>query len=352
MRSAERTAWIVGILGLAGAMSGWVLAPHQFPHAWLAAVTCFLAWPLGSLALVMIHALTGGRWGFAIRPQLAAAVSTLPLLLPALLPLLLVQHALYPWMSADVAAHLQNRFYLNGPFFYVRWIAYLMAWLGLSLRVGRVLRQPDPEAVLQRLAPPALIVLGLTVTFAAIDSTLSMEPQFTSSIFGMLVCAEAVLFALSIALMACARSERPEDPRVTRDLGRLLFALLVLWAYLDFMQLLIVWNSDLPDEAGWYLHRLAGPWAGIAAAIAALHFGLPFFALIWPNVQRSRAAVGALAGLLVLIEIPRAWWMVIPASGRGLDWVDAAAMAALLGIGAGLALRAFHRHPAGAASYG
>ncbi|HEX3915156.1 MAG TPA: hypothetical protein VHW71_16775 [Steroidobacteraceae bacterium] len=339
--AGERGAWLIAGTGMVGSVIGWMIAPAQFPHAWLAAVTCFLGWPLGSIALVLIHALTGGRWGYAIRPQLAAGIATLPVLLPALVPLVLAAHALYPWTRAGAAWVPANHFYLNAPFFCARAALYLTVWLGLALRVQGALRQDDSQARLYRLAPPALMLLALTVTFAAIDSTLSLEPQFKSSIYGMLECTESILLALSIALAGMARAGRSEDIPAIRDLSRLLLALLVLWAYLDFMQILIIWNSDLPDEAGWYLQRLAGTWAPLAIAIAALHFLLPFFALLWPAVQRSRKAIASIAALLALIEIPRAWWNVIPASGRGPDWVDAAAMMAVLGLAAGIALRFF-----------
>ena len=256
------------------------------PYAWLAAVTCFLAWPLGSLALLLIHALTGGRWGYAIRPQLAMGVATLPLLVLSLLPLPIFAHALYPWLQPQIAAHLHNRFYLNAPFFYCRAVLYAAVWLALGCLVSRALRRSDPQPALARVAPAALILLTLTVTFAAIDSTLSLEPQFKSSVYGMLVCVEAVLFALSIALVGVAFTSGPRQTaaaeEVTRVLGRLLLALVALWAYLDFMQFLIVWNSDLPDEAGWYARRLAGGWAPLAIGIALLHFGLPLFALLCP----------------------------------------------------------------------
>jgi hypothetical protein len=337
---AERSAWVAGGVGLLGSAVVWVVSPAVFPHAWLAAVTFWLGWPLGSMALLFIHALTGGRWGHAIRPQLASGVATLPLLLPALLPLLFVLHALYPWMHPDVAARLDNRFYLNTPFFYARSLVYLIIWLGLAILVLRALRQEHPEPLMYRLAPPGLILLALTVTFASIDFTLSLDPRFASSIYGMLVASEAVLLALSIAVLGVSFMRQCEDPDDAHDLGRLLFALLVLWAYLDFMQILIVWNSDLPDEANWYLPRLVGGWAGVAIFIAALHFLLPFFALIWPQVQRSRTALRALAALLVVTEVPRAWWLVIPAAGRPLSASDAVPMVAILGLATGMALRA------------
>ena len=328
----------------------------QLPHAWLAAVTCFLAWPLGSLALVFIHALTGGRWGDAIRPQLRAGIATLPLLIPALLPLPFVARALYPWMLPQVAARLPNRFYLNAPFFYCRAVLYVGIWLALGFLAMRALRRPNPQPALAALAPAALMLLCLTVTFAAIDSTLSLDPQFKSSIYGLLVCVEAVLFALSIALLGVAiTSHEPaaaERTAVRQVLGRLLLALVALWAYLDFMQFLIVWNSNLPDEAGWYVLRLKGGWAPLAISIAVLHVALPLFALLSPIVQRSRAGIGTVAALLVALEIPRAWWIVIPAAGRGLAWADAAAMLALLGLATGLALRAFRASPATVRAHG
>jgi hypothetical protein len=333
----------VGGVGLLGSAIVWVVSPTCFPHAWLAAVTFWLAWPLGSMALLFIHALTGGRWGGAIRPLLASGVATLPLLLPAVVPLLFVLPALYPWMHADVAARLDNGFYLNPPFFYARSVVYLIVWLGLAGAVLRALRQENPEPLMFRMAAPALILLALTVTFAAIDFTLSLDPRFASSIYGMLVASEAVLLALSIAVLGVTFVHRCDDPESTHDLGKLLFALLVLWAYLDFMQVLIVWNSDLPDEANWYLPRLLGGWADVAVFIATVHFLLPFLALIWPQTQRSRMALRGLAALLVVTEVPRAWWHVIPAAGRPLSALDAVPMVTILGLAAAMALRTFHR---------
>lgn len=337
---AERLAWIIGGVGGVGSAIGWIVAPAQFPYAWLAAVTCWIGWPLGSIALILIHALTGGRWGWAIRPQLVTGVVTLPLLLPALLPILFVLHALYPWMQADVAARLNNRFYLNATFFYVRGVIYLIVWLGLGALVLWALRQEKPEPILYRIAPPGLILLALTITFAAFDYTLSMEPHFKSSVYGMIVGSEGALLALSIAVMASALAQPSDRSRTMEDLGKLMLGLLVFWAYLDFMQLLIIWQSDLPHEADWYVRRTTGGWAIVAAMVAGLHFVLPFFALLWPQVQRSRRAMGWLAMLLVVMEIPRAWWIVIPASGRSLSLVDVAAMLAVLGLAAAIALRA------------
>lgn len=336
---AESATWLVAFSGIVGSAIGWAVNPQEFPHAWLAALAFWIGWPIGSLALVFIHALTGGRWGYAIRAELATGIATLPLVLVVGIPMIFLLPMLYPWMHPEIAAHLDNRFYLNAPFFYARWLFYGVVWVGLASWVLTALKREDCEAILFRLAPPGLILLALTVTFSAIDFTLSMDPHFKSSIYGMLIGCESVLLAFSVAVMLKALARSEGAAQIHRDLGRLFFALLILWAYLDFMQILIIWNSDLPDEAAWYLKRLKGEWLTMAMLIALCHFLLPFFALIWPQVQRSRKAMGVVAAILVLIEIVRAWWIVIPAAGRSLTWVDGAALGAVLGLAAAIALR-------------
>lgn len=340
MKRVERNAFIVGAAGLVASGIGWITVPGEFAYAWLAAVTCWMAWALGSLGLLLIHALTGGRWGYLVRRPLAAGVATLPLLLLLWAPVLIATHRLYPWMEPGVAAHLSNGFYLNTPFFYVRSIVYAGVWLALGASVLRALRGAETGRRLARLAPPGLILLALTVTFASIDYTLSLEPSFASSIYGWLASSEALLLALSIALMGlCLTATGGVD---VRSLARLLLGLTLLWAYLDFMELLIVWNSDLPREAAWYARRLTGFWGALAACVAIGHFALPLFTLLWAPVQRSARAVAGIAASLILAELPRVWWIVIPAAGRGLDWIDAAAMFGVLGLAGGVALRAFN----------
>jgi hypothetical protein len=243
---------------------------------------------------------------------------------------------LYPWLHSGA---LPNRFYLNVPFFCVRLVLYLSVWLGLAALVRRALRSQDREAALARLAPAGLIGLALTVTFAAIDFNLSLQPQFTSSVYGWMAAAEALLLAMSVALLATGVKYSGARP----GLARLLLALLVLWAYLDFVQLLIVWNSNLPNDAIWYAPRLTGGWGDLAGLIGLLHFALPFLVLIFPPMQRSARAVTFVAALLIAMEIIRAWWLIIPSAHRDLSLIDLAAMLALLPLGAAFGIRAFRR---------
>ncbi len=334
---AETSAWVIGGIGLFASVVGWIVAPRLFPHAWLAALVCWLAWPLGSMGLLLIHSITGGRWGHAIRPQLVLGITTLPLALPASLPLLVELQALYPWARPEVARELGNTSYLNVPFAVARGVLYLVIWLGLGALMLRAVRRNDDDASLYRLAPFGLILLALTVTFGGFDATMSLDPHYNSSIYGMILIAEAGLFACSVAtLLALLVSPLPR--RTTADLGRLMLGLLVFWGYLVFMELLIVWNSDLGSDAPWYVLRVQHGWGIVAGIVAVFHFAVPFLLLIWPQVQGSRGAMLVVSGTLVAAEVPHAWWLVVPAAGRSLSWVDVCAMVAMAGLSFGFGL--------------
>jgi hypothetical protein len=330
-----RLPWIIGGVGLLASLIGALVQPEAFAFAWLAALTTWVRWPLGCLALLLVHALTGGSWGVSTRRSFVQGVRALPLLLPAVIPLLFVLPDLYPWLRAGESARLDNGFYLNAPFAAARWTFYLVVWFGLGAWVTARLRR---DASLTPIAAPGLILLGLTINFAAVDAIMSLDPHFNSSAFGMIYAAESGLFALSITILSTVLAG-PVAPSDRDDLGRLLQSLLILWAYLDFMQLLIVWQSDLPKEAAWYVARSSGVWGALAGLIAAAHFLLPFLALVTPRVRRSRSGLIAITTLLIVMAIIRGWWLVLPAHARGIGWIDIAASLAFAGISIGLMLR-------------
>ena len=308
---AEAVAWLCGGVGLLGAAVGWFLAPAAFPQAWLAALTAWLGWPLGCMGLLLVHALTGGGWGYAIRSQLIAGMLTLLLLPLALIPLTLVLPQLYSWLQPEIAARLENRFYLNQSALIVRFVFYLSVWFGLAFSMFYSLRRNDRSSKLRKVAPIGLMLLAVTITFMMIDLTMSLDPHYASSVYGLIAIAEMGLFALSIAIFSIGLE--PIGAATLRVFGRLLLALVILWAYLDFMQLLIVWQSDLPNEAAWYLPRLGGQWGAVAVVVAGLHFVLPFLLLLSPSMQQSSRSIAIIAALLILGQILRSWWLVTPA---------------------------------------
>ena len=152
-------------------------------------------------------------------------------------------------------AQVDNALYLDAAFV-LRGVIYLLIWLVLAVLVTRAAANANELA---RLAPPALILLALTTTFADIDAIMSLEPTFASSIFGLVQISEMSTLSLSIAALGLLFRRRPQ-PEALRQLARLLLAFVILWSYLAFMQLLIVWQSDLPYEAAWYLPRWRQEW--------------------------------------------------------------------------------------------
>ena len=318
-------AWGVGAVGLISSAFGWVQAPREFFAAWLAGFLILAAWPLGSLGLLLAHAMTGGRWGVALRLPLMSGVSVMVLLIPAAVPLGFGLSTLYPWFGrqAPIAG-----FYLNADFFTVRAAIYALVWLGLA---GAALRRGGTR---KRLAPLGALLLAYSVTFAMIDLAQSLTPGFQSSVFGLLAMAGMAGFGLAAALAAAVLAKIPLPPAA----GRLLFALVLLWAYLEFIQALIVWESDLAAEAPWYLARSTGPWGMLAWILAAGHFLLPFFLLLSGRQQKRESTILGVALLLLAMEILRWWWVVLPSLSMRPGWIDFAVIAGLGGSSIGLVL--------------
>ncbi|MBV9523770.1 MAG: hypothetical protein JO010_13300 [Alphaproteobacteria bacterium] len=341
----RRARWDRGALGagLAGTLAcalGAVWSPQHVLAAWLAAFTFWIGVPLGALALMQIHDLAGGRWALTLGRGHAAALAILPLLILAFIPILFALPALYPWARPDEARYLANTFYLNTPFFIARCAGYFVLWAALALLAFRrsASDRADPSGAGGGLSALGLLLLAVTVTFAAFDWVMSLEPHWSSTMFGLIVGSgqftTGLAFAILVALGTKRESLPGEGPLADRfeDLGSLLLAVILLWAYFEFMQFLIIWEENLKGEIGWYLKRLEGGWGAVAVAIAAGHFIIPFLALIWSPVKRNRAALGAICALLMLTGLVNAWWMVLPEFRRGFTWFDPLAAIGMGGL--------------------
>ncbi|QCG90570.1 hypothetical protein [Azospirillum sp. TSH100] len=319
------TAVGTALAGAAVCAVGALVDPQAVLRGWLASFAFWIGLPLGAMMLLFAHDLTGGRWGTATVPALRAMVAMLPLMLLLLVPVLLQLPELYPWARTADTAHLKNRFYLNAPFFYGRTAVYAAVWLGLALEA---LRQPGRG--LNPLAAPGLILLGLTVTFASFDWFMSIEPGWGSSIYGMMIVGGQLLGALALAALAAALGGRT-DIGQRHDLGSLLTAAILLWFYLSFMQFLIIWQENLPGEIAWYVPRLSGGWGRVAALGALAQGALPFAALIWWPVKRSRGGLASVCLLLLAAHLVECWWLILPGLAGGFTWFAPAAALAMGG---------------------
>lgn len=353
---AQQKFFIAGAAGLALCAAGGFANPRQFFRSYLLAFVFWTGIALGCMAIAMLHHLTGGAWGIGIRRMLEAGTRTFPLLAVLFLPLLFGLVRLYPWAQLDVVAAdpiLQyKRLYLNVPFFLVRAAIYFTAWNLLSFFLSRWSAEQDATADpaiagrLEALSAPGLIVYGLTVSFAAIDWVMSLEPRWFSTLYGMMFMVSQALAAMAfVIIVARLLADEPPlseaiAPAQFHDLGNLLFAFTMLWAYLSFSQFLLIWAGNLQSEIPWYMSRASGGWAGVAVVLIVFHFAVPFLLLLSRTVKRRMRVLGAVAAGLLFMSLVDLFWIVTPAfhpDGPRLHWMD---LAAPLGVG-GIWMAAF-----------
>ena len=336
----RRKFLIAGGLALVLCFVGVFFSRGEFFRAYLIAYVFWIGIPLGCLGILMIHHLVGGTWGFVIQRCLEAAVRTFPIMFLLFLPLLFGLPDLFVWARPDVVAAdpvlREKAAYLNVPFFFGRAVIYFAIWITVGFFLSRWSqaqeRSADPVFIerLQTLSGPGLVLYGLTVTFSAIDWLMSLEPHWYSTIFGMIFMVSHGLIALTFVIGAAYFLSRRETlrqivaPWVLQDLGNLLLAFVMLWAYLSFSQFLLIWVENLQHEIPWYLHRLTGGWAAIGLALIVLQFALPFVLLLSRAVKRKPVALAAVASAVALMHFIELFWFVAPTfhpDGFSLHWM-------------------------------
>ncbi len=340
------TGAIAALLGGGAAIWGYLNAPQAFFPAWLAGFYFWLSMPAGALGLLLIWDLTGGRWGPLARLPLTAMAATIPLFVLLYLPILAGMSTLYPWSLPPVAAKLHNGWYLNREFFFIRAGCYFLVWIGFA--AWRVLRYsaPDggPRKGYQWLSGVGVLLMGYSLTYAGIDWMMSTEPDWFSSIYGMVVGSGQFIAAISCALILLVISSRGlppaaalrrEDPfaQGLASLAAVLVAVIVFWAYTSFCQWLIIWEENLHSEIHWFIERWNQPWGDVIYVLAGTHFLVPFLALVWAPGKKNPTLVGSVCGLLLLADLLQVWWLVLPGFHQsGFSWLDPAVMGCVGGL--------------------
>ena len=345
----QQRALIVGGVFLLVLLVTAFLDRRQFFQAYLIGWTFWTGITVGSLALLMLQHLTGGGWGFVIRRSLEAATRLLPIMAALFIPIILGAHSIYhEWTNQEeLTQHPAVQFktpYLNLPFFTVRAIVYFGVWGALAFFLNRWSLAQDRTADaryaknMRLLSGPGMVVLIFTVTFASIDWYMSLEPEWFSTIYGFIYVASWSLSALAfvIAVMATLTQEDPMKrvvaPLHFQDLGKLLLALVMLWAYFAFSQYLIIWSGNLPEEIGYYIDRTHGAWGAVIIGIGLLHFAAPFLFLLSRELKRNPRRLVLVALLILVMRMVDLLWMLVPAfREHHWIWLD---VIALLGFGA------------------
>ena len=337
----EKRALVVGVLGLVLSIVGWITKPEDFYRSYLIAFLLVLGLSLGSLGLLMLQHLTGGHWGILIRRPLESATRVLWLVAAFAVPLIFGMKYLYTthtvgeesrvgWLDAPKAPHeghlsdLQE-WYLTRNGFLLRAVIYFVVWIGLMWLFNKMSAQQDvnqdDRALRARLkfwAGPGIMLYVFAMTFAAIDWVMSLSPHWASTIYGFLFVAGQAISAMSLMIIMVIMFSRTEpfahvvQKRHLHDLGKLLFAFNMLWAYFEFSQLLIIWSGNQPEEISFYRSRLFGGWGVVAALVLILHFLLPFFALLSRDVKRNQAILPKIAIWMIAMRCLDLFWLTRP----------------------------------------
>jgi hypothetical protein len=321
---------------------GWYLNPPQFLRSYMVAFWFWLALSLGCLAVLMIHYMVTGRWGYLARRPLEAGSRVMPLMAVLFIPIVISVPAIYSWANPEMVASLGlphfKMVYLNARFWVVRAVIYFAVWLLWVYLLNRWSTQEDVHGGtrhyfdrMRRLSGPGLVLFAFTITYAAIDWVMSLEPGFFSTIYGMIFMVVPALIgvALVVLVLTAFSSYEPfatlAEPKRFNDYGNLLLVFIMLWAYLQFDQFLIIWAGNLQDEIPWYVVRARGVWGGVAVALFLFHFAVPFLLVLQRAVTRRNRVLSTVCVLLLIMEAVDLYWMISPAfspKGPQLSWLD------------------------------
>ncbi|HTM25098.1 MAG TPA: hypothetical protein VL225_07875 [Vicinamibacterales bacterium] len=327
---------VAAVAGLVIGGIGVFLQPSQLMPSWLIGFTFCTGLSLGSLSLLMTQHMSGGQWGLVARRVFEAASRLLPYCALLFVPIALTLPTLYVWARPDAVRAdeilLKKALYLNRPFFLARTAIYFTVWIGCSLLLNGWSAAQDrgevavTEADTRRfrvVSGPGLVAYVILMSLAAIDWLMSLDAHWYSTIFGFIMVAGQALCALSfaVAILAIVVEREPMNGVLRaghfHDLGKLMLAFVMLWAYFSFSQFLIIWAGNLPEEITFYLSRLQHGWQAVSLLIVVGHFVLPFCLLLSADLKRRPRLLARVAWFIVAIRLVDIIWLVAPNFNQG-----------------------------------
>jgi len=322
-----------GLAGMGLLALFWLFGSANFYQGYLIGWLFAMGLALGGLMIVCVHNLAHGGWGFLLRRIGEAAAMTLFPMMLLFLPILFSMDRLYPWALRDAAGAPvyatdpivgSKLLYLNIDAMWNRWLAYLIIWSGAAYFFWENSQRQDKTGDIKfrkrmrAFAGPMALVYVLTVTFWSVDVVMSLEPKWFSSIFGVMFAAGHMLSILTFGILFLTWLSRWEPVKTEftldrqHDLGKLLFAFVVFWAYVEVSQLIIYWHANLPEEISWYLNRWHPTFNGVSWFVSLSQFVIPFLVLLSRTTKRSGKALAAAAGFLLFMRVVDLYWIVAP----------------------------------------
>lgn len=363
--SLMRSALGLAVLGIVLAVVAAIVDRERFAPAYLTGFVFVTTVGLGGLFFVLIQHLTRAGWSVGPRRQMEWLSGILPVSAALFLPVAVLAHDLYrEWMGPEAANDEVLRgkaAYLNPTFFYVRAVVFLAAWTVLALWFWRTSRKQDESGdpaltvKMQLSSAPCVVIFALTLTFAAFDWLMSLDPHWYSTIFGVYIFAGsatsslATLALMTLALQSAGIMGKVSTVEHRHDIGKLLFGFIVFWAYIGFSQFLLIWYANIPEETIFYLHRLEGSWKTVSLTLLFGHFIVPFIVLLSRHAKRHPGVLGAASVLILVMHYVDIYWLVMPNflhEGASPSWIDLAGLLGPLGIGALAVVLRARRSPA------
>lgn len=344
-------ALVIGVIGIVGSIAGFVTNAPEFYKAWLAPFVFWFIIAAGSLGILMIQYVTGGEWGLLLRRPLGAAARTLPLFLLLGLPIAFGLEHVYVWANHDIVEHdallKQKQIWLNPMGWIIRSIIYvailtLWAWrIRVLSRDVENTRSPYSDLSRRKWSAAGLLVIVLVLTFVSVDWVMSLEPKWYSSMFGIAFTVGAGLAAYAFMTLFITRAATITalsgilKAGHYRDLGNLMLAFTMLWAYTNFSQFLLIWYGNIVEETPYYTTRMRGGWGVMAGVLIIFHFFLPFFLLLMRAIKDRPRTVAMVAALVLAMRFVDLHWLIGPAhygDHFGISWITLFAFLAIGGI--------------------
>src|SRR5580658_6017608 len=353
IKSLRTKAVALGLIGLILTVVGLFVDKDQFFRSYLWAFVFWVGISAGCLAWLMIQYLTGGAWGVMVRRVCESAAQTIPMWLPLFVLIIIGIPILYgtSWANPTLVAHdpvlRHKQPFLNTPFFIARGFIYLGGWSFLAWFLNMWSDREDrdggikPRQTMAKLSAPGLIFYAFAVTFMATDWIMSVNTEWFSTMFGLLFIAGQGLSSLSfiICIMVMLSRFKPMSGLLTvkhmHDLGKLLLANTMVFAYFSFSQFLITWAGNLPDEIPWYKHRLEGGWESLGLFLVFGHFALPFALLLSSDLKKNFKMLRAVALFIIVMRMAGVFWETMPEFFPyhiHVSWMDFTAPIGLGGI--------------------
>lgn len=225
-------------------------------------------------------------------------------------------------------------------FFVIRWVFYIAVWslIGWFYWKRSVMQDADGDVThthkREWWAPLSMIAFAVTITLAAFDLLMSLDPVWYSTMFGVYFFAGCFTAALCTTIITLMLGQRAGYfPAITtdhfHDLGKLLFAFVFFWGYVGFSQFMLIWYASLPETTYWWEVRgvtsvsgdalmdapptFGGTWTFVAWTLLFGHLILPFAILLSKHVKRNRTALFTMACWMLTLCYIDIFWVAMPA---------------------------------------